>query len=58
MAVIQLDDKGLPVDSHALEGRTFVHFKGNRYRLEAFALDSETTDSVVVYRQLYGEGRL
>ena len=41
-----------------LIGRTFRHFKGNRYRLEGFAKDSETTEEVVIYRQLYGEGSL
>lgn len=38
-----------------LKGRTFVHFKGRRYRLEDFATDSETLETMVVYRQLYGE---
>ena len=55
---ILLDAAGIPVDCNALVGRTFEHFKGRRYRLEAFALDSETTDPVVVYRQLYADGRL
>ena len=41
-----------------LIGRKFRHFKGNCYRLEGFAKDSETTEEMVVYRQLYGEGGL
>lgn len=41
-----------------LVGRKFRHFKGNRYRLEGFAKDSETTEEVVIYRQLYGEASL
>lgn len=41
-----------------LIGRKFRHFKGNRYRLEGYAKDSETTEEVVIYRQLYGEGSL
>ena len=41
-----------------LIGRTFRHFKGNRYRLEGYAKDSETLEGMVVYRQLYGEGGL
>ena len=41
-----------------LIGRKFRHFKGNRYRLEGFAKDSETTEEMVIYRQLYGEGSL
>ena len=44
--------------AHALVGREFVHFKGNRYRLEGFAKDSETLEEMVVYRALYGEGGL
>ena len=46
-------------DEHAkLIGREFRHFKGNRYRLEGFAKDSETLEEMVVYRALYGEGGL
>ena len=39
-------------------GREFRHFKGNRYRIEGFAKDSETLEQMVVYRALYGEGGL
>ena len=39
-----------------LIGREFLHFKGNRYRLEGFAKDSETLEEMVVYKALYGEG--
>ena len=35
-----------------LVGREFRHFKGNRYRLEGFAKDSETLEEMVVYRAL------
>ena len=38
-----------------LVGRTFRHFKGNLYRLEGFAKDSETREEMAVYRALYGE---
>ena len=41
-----------------LVGRTFRHFKGNLYRLEGFAQDSETLEQMVVYRALYGDGGL
>ena len=41
-----------------LVGREFRHFKGNRYRLEGFAKDSETLEEMVVYRALYGDGGL
>lgn len=45
-------------DPHTLVGRTFRHFKGNRYGLVAFAKDSETLEEMVVYRALYGDGGL
>ena len=40
----------------SLIGRMFRHFKGNLYRLEGFAKDSETLEEMVVYRALYGDG--
>ena len=47
------------VESHKnLIGREFRHFKGNHYRLEGFAKDSETLEAMVIYRALYGEGGL
>ena len=45
-------------DKTGLVGREFQHFKGNRYRLEGFAKDSETLEEIVVYRALYGDGGL
>lgn len=39
-------------------GGTYRHFKGNFYRVEGLARDSETGERVVVYRALYGEGGL
>ena len=39
-------------------GREFRHFKGNLYRIEGFAKDSETLEEMVVYRALYGDGGL
>lgn len=39
-------------------GREFRHFKGNLYRLEGFAKDSETLEQMVMYRALYGEREL
>ena len=53
MAIIDMNE-----DIHRLIGREFVHFKGNRYRLEGFAKDSETLEEMVIYRALYGEGGL
>lgn len=38
-----------------LVGREFVHFNGGHYRLEGFAQNSETLETMVVYRALYGE---
>ena len=45
-------------EQKGLIGRAFRHFKGNRYRLEGFAKDSETLEEMVVYRALYGDGGL
>ena len=36
----------------------YRHFKGKYYYVEDVALDSETLEEVVVYRQLYGERKL
>ena len=48
----------MTAEQQNLIGREFLHFKGNRYRLEGFAMDSETLEEMVVYRALYGEGGL
>ena len=45
----------MTANRHNLVGREFRHFKGNLYRLEGFAKDSETLEEMVVYRALYGE---
>ena len=34
------------------------HFKGDYYLVEDIAIHSETSEKYVVYRALYGEGRL
>lgn len=39
-------------------GRVYRHFKGDRYLVEAIASDSETGETCVVYRKLYGDGGL
>ncbi|MCR4747416.1 MAG: DUF1653 domain-containing protein [Clostridiales bacterium] len=36
----------------------YRHFKGNCYLVEELARDSETDETVVVYRKLYGDGSL
>lgn len=37
-------------------GGRYRHFKGNEYEVLAVARHSETLESLVVYRALYGEG--
>lgn len=36
----------------------YRHFKGNYYLVEELARDSETEETLVVYRKLYGDGSL
>ena len=36
----------------------YKHFKGDYYIVENIALDCETCEEVVIYRQLYGDGKL
>lgn len=36
----------------------YRHFKGNHYKVEDIALNSETLEKMVVYRALYGENKL
>lgn len=36
----------------------YRHFKGNEYEVIGLARNSETLESMVVYRALYGEGGL
>ena len=45
-------------EQQSLVGRKFRHFKGNLYRLEGFAKDSETLEPMAIYRALYGDGGL
>jgi hypothetical protein len=37
-------------------GDVVRHFKGKLYEIVGFAKDSETLETMVVYRALYGEG--
>ena len=37
-------------------GGRYRHFKGNEYEVLAVARHSETLETLVVYRALYGEG--
>ena len=39
-------------------GKVYRHFKGNLYKVEDVATHSETGETYVVYRQMYGEKSL
>ena len=39
-------------------GGIYLHYKGNKYKVEGVAKHSETLEEMVVYRALYGEGGL
>ena len=38
--------------------RIYRHYKGNRYEYVGECLHSETLEEMVIYRALYGEGKL
>ena len=38
--------------------RFFRHFKGNYYKLLHYANDCETDDRLVVYKAMYGDGKV
>ena len=54
-ATVTTDRLIMTEEQENLIGHEFRHFKGNLYRIEGFAKDSETQEEVVVYRALYGE---
>lgn len=39
-------------------GRVYKHFKGDKYIVEGTAYDCETLKEMVIYRSLYGEGKI
>lgn len=41
-----------------IEPGKYRHYKGNEYEVLTMALHSETEELLVIYRALYGEGRV
>lgn len=41
-----------------MEKGIYEHFKGNKYELLEIAIHSETLEEMVVYKALYGEGKV
>lgn len=39
-------------------GGVYRHFKGNKYLVEGLAYNSENKELMVVYKELYGEGKM
>ena len=55
MAVMRMG--GFDMEQQIRIGR-YRHFKGNEYRVLCLARHSETGETMVVYRALYGEGEV
>jgi len=52
------EEVGMSEQALSLMLGVYEHYKGNRYRVEGVAHHSEDLTELVVYRALYGEGRL
>ena len=44
--------------NNVIIGGKYRHYKGNKYRVVGIAQHSETEEEMVVYKALYGEGKL
>ena len=54
----ELELSNLSPDNNELAPGKYRHYKGNFYQVYGTATHSETSEVVVVYRPLYGEGKL
>lgn len=39
-------------------GKRYRHFKGKEYEVQSIARNTETEEAMVVYKALYGEGKI
>lgn len=46
------------MDREIQVGEIYRHFKGNRYEIIALGMNADTRENVVIYKALYGEGRV
>ena len=46
------------MNMEVLIGRVYKHYKGNYYIVENIAIHSETGEKMVIYKALYGDGKV